>query len=75
MCCASKGKWDANAGHRKEIHEVGASEGFNEIRVLFMVRRELVVKANHEADGWCVRREAERIEVLGGRCDARWEIV
>ena len=46
----SKRERDPYTGHRKEIDQVGPSEGLDEIRILVTVRRELVVKADHARD-------------------------
>ena len=47
---STKCKWQPDPGHGKQVDQVGAPEGLDEVRVLVTVRRELVVKADHAAD-------------------------
>ncbi|MBW2687163.1 MAG: hypothetical protein JRE19_14800 [Deltaproteobacteria bacterium] len=47
---STKCKWQPDPGHGKEVDQVGAPEGLDEVRILVTVRRELVVKADHATD-------------------------
>ena len=72
---STKCEWQPDPRHGKEVDQVGAPEGLDEVRILVTVRSELVVKADHAADRGRELSEAEGFEVLGRKHDARREIV